>query len=110
VITRIAKLAKECQDCVRLFNSGNVWQFRRFWQSDVTFGHCKPCGIAIPSAYMPKDFVCAVCDLPERKCQCERYCVLCQSLHEVRLCEDGQYYCQPCREACDLEAQYQAKE
>jgi hypothetical protein len=26
------------------------------------------------------------------------------------LCEDGQYYCQPCREACDLEAQYQAKE
>ena len=72
--------------------------------------HCKPRGIAVLSAHMPKDFVCAVCDLPERKCQCERYCVLCQSLHEVRLCEDGQYYCQPCREACDLEAQYQAKE
>jgi hypothetical protein len=26
------------------------------------------------------------------------------------LCEDGQYYCQPCREACDLEAQYHARE
>ena len=52
LIARIATIAKECQHCVRLFNSGNVWQFRRFWQSDVTFGHCKPSGIAILSAYI----------------------------------------------------------
>jgi hypothetical protein len=51
------------------------------------------------------EFICAVCDLPEKRCQCEKYCILCQSTFGARLCEDGQYYCLPCREACDLQAQ-----
>jgi hypothetical protein len=25
--------------------------------------------------------------------------------HQVRLCQDGAYYCLECREACDLQAQ-----
>ncbi|HKF20991.1 MAG TPA: hypothetical protein VKE93_05450 [Candidatus Angelobacter sp.] len=44
--------------------------------------------------------------MPEKRCECVRYCCLCQSPFEVRLCEDGLYYCHPCREACDLEAQF----
>jgi hypothetical protein len=55
---------------------------------------------------MPKLFQCAVCDLPERRCECDRFCGLCQSLDDVRLCEDGLFYCRPCRESCDLQAQY----
>ena len=54
---------------------------------------------------MAERFVCAICDLPEEKCQCDRYCCLCQGGHNVRLCNDGQYYCLDCREACDLQAQ-----
>jgi hypothetical protein len=56
---------------------------------------------------MPKEFICSVCDLTEKHCDCVRYCCLCQSPFDARLCEDGHYYCQPCREACDMEAQYQ---
>jgi len=55
---------------------------------------------------MAQDFICAVCEMPEKKCECEKYCVHCLGRYSVRLCEDGQYYCQPCREACDLQAQY----
>jgi len=58
---------------------------------------------------MAKEFICGICDLPERTCICNKYCCLCQSLFEVRLCEDGIYYCRPCREACDLQAQYAAR-
>ena len=58
---------------------------------------------------MKKEFQCSVCDMPERQCVCTRYCCLCQSLFDARLCEDGLYYCSPCREACDLEAQYTSK-
>lgn len=58
---------------------------------------------------MPKEFLCAICDQPEWRCECTRYCCLCQSPYEVRLCEDGQYYCSPCRESCDLEAQVESK-
>jgi hypothetical protein len=54
---------------------------------------------------MPKEFICVVCDMAEKRCDCVRYCCLCQSPYEVRLCEDGHYYCRPCREACDMEAQ-----
>lgn len=32
---------------------------------------------------------------------CEKYCVLCQSVIDIRLCEDGLLYCEPCRTACD---------
>jgi hypothetical protein len=38
--------------------------------------------------------------MTEDRCDCERYCCLCQSLTEIRLCEDSLYYCKPCREAC----------
>jgi len=31
---------------------------------------------------------------------------LCQGYENVRLCEDGNYYCLPCRESCDFQAQY----
>jgi len=55
---------------------------------------------------MAQDFICAICDLTEKRCQCEKYCCLCQTQYEVRLCEDGSYYCSPCRESCDLQAQY----
>ncbi len=57
---------------------------------------------------MAKEYLCNVCDMVEKMCQCNKYCWLCQSLHDVRLCEDGQYYCQPCRESCDLQAQYKS--
>ncbi len=50
-------------------------------------------------------FICAQCDQEERRCECERFCILCQGWDNVRLCADGQYYCLTCREACDLQAQ-----
>lgn len=59
---------------------------------------------------MAKEFVCMVCEQTERGCSCNKYCGLCQSFYEVRLCEDGMYYCRPCREACDLQAQYKMAE
>jgi len=54
---------------------------------------------------MSDAFRCAVCDLIEEHCHCDRYCCLCQGEHQVRLCADSQYYCLECREACDLRAQ-----
>ena len=50
---------------------------------------------------MPKDFVCVLCEQTERRCSCIKYCWLCRAQFDVRLCEDGQYYCLECREACD---------
>ena len=47
------------------------------------------------------EFRCAQCDLPENRCQCQKYCCLCQSMEGVRLVGDGLYYCRDCREACD---------
>jgi hypothetical protein len=46
--------------------------------------------------------VCAQCDQPEEKCGCEKYCTYCQSQADIRLCEDGLYYCPDCREACEV--------
>jgi hypothetical protein len=40
------------------------------------------------------------CEMNEEKCYCEKYCCSCQSQLDVRLVEDGLYYCAPCREAC----------
>jgi hypothetical protein len=47
------------------------------------------------------------CNQPENRCRCDcqRFCVLCQGEHQVRLVKDGNYYCLDCREACDYEAQ-----
>ena len=53
---------------------------------------------------------CSQFDQPERQCDCEKFCCLCQSMIDIKLCHDGLYYCQPCREACDYkEANPQAK-
>jgi hypothetical protein len=52
---------------------------------------------------MATEIVCAQCDKPEWQCQCERYCGLCKSWDNVNLCTDGQYYCDSCREACELD-------
>jgi sulfur transfer complex TusBCD TusB component (DsrH family) len=41
------------------------------------------------------------CEMNEERCECEKYCCNCQSQIDVRLCQDGLYYCVPCREACD---------
>jgi hypothetical protein len=48
----------------------------------------------------PRKYRCMQCEMTEDRCDCEKYCCLCQSLMEVRLCEDGLYYCKPCRDAC----------
>ena len=51
---------------------------------------------------MPGPVVCSACEKPERQCNCDRYCWLCKGQYGIRLCEDGQYYCPDCREACDI--------
>ena len=76
------------------------------------FEHERPIACARESRYSPamaKEFICSICEQSERACTCNKYCMLCQSLYEVRLCEDGAYYCRPCREACDLQAQVGGK-
>jgi hypothetical protein len=52
-----------------------------------------------------KVFQCIICEQPEDKCTCIKYCALCRSDYKVRLAEDGQYYCPDCREACDYKTQ-----
>jgi len=54
-----------------------------------------------------KEFRCLVCNRDERECNCIRYCALCHAEYELRLTEDGQYYCRDCREACDYKTQDQ---
>ena len=54
---------------------------------------------------MAETYRCTLCDQEESRCQCDKYCFMCQGGHDVRLCQDGMYYCQECREACDLQAQ-----
>ena len=56
-------------------------------------------------ASMAERYRCAVCEMEESRCECDKYCCLCQGQDNVRLCADGQYYCAACREACDMEAQ-----
>lgn len=55
---------------------------------------------------MAEAFHCMQCDQTEEKCDCDRYCGMCQGGHDVRLCKDGLYYCLECRESCDMQAQY----
>jgi hypothetical protein len=54
---------------------------------------------------MADKFICIQCEKDESHCECEKYCTFCQGLNHVRLCSDGCYYCQECREASDLVAQ-----
>ena len=44
---------------------------------------------------------CANCEKAEEQCDCEKFCVLCQSQLDIRICQDGPMYCEPCRNACD---------
>ena len=43
-----------------------------------------------------------MCDMPEERCTCEKYCTICKGQHNVRMGADGLYYCPDCREACDV--------
>lgn len=66
-------------------------------------------GVSLYPPLMAKEYVCYQCEAPEARCKCIRYCCLCHAQFDVRLCEDGLYYCSPCRESCDLRAQYKEK-
>lgn len=46
-------------------------------------------------------YKCAQCELVESSCECEKFCCLCQSVVDIRLCNDGLLYCEPCRTACE---------
>jgi hypothetical protein len=50
-------------------------------------------------------FICVMCDKPEADCLCMKYCTICKSDENVRLCADGCYYCGVCREVCDFQAE-----
>ncbi len=54
---------------------------------------------------MADPFKCFQCEKEEARCKCDRFCTLCQGEYNVRLCQDGMYYCIDCREACDFQAQ-----
>lgn len=56
--------------------------------------------LGMRSAASGKQFLCMQCEMTEEKCACEKYCAFCQSQIDVRLSEDGLFYCAPCREAC----------
>jgi hypothetical protein len=45
--------------------------------------------------------ICAQCERSEASCWCEKFCALCQSQLDVRLCTDGLLYCEACRTACE---------
>ena len=59
---------------------------------------------------MPMHYLCTVCSATEEECQCPRFCILCKSDSNVRLCDDGCYYCGDCREICGytVEERYRA--
>jgi hypothetical protein len=57
---------------------------------------------------MAEIFTCMQCEKVEERCDCEKYCCLCQGSTGVRLCGDGLYYCLGCREACGHKAQGEA--
>lgn len=56
----------------------------------------------VPEAITMSVFVCSACGLNESKCQCDHFCILCRADHNVRLCQDGCYYCAECREVCEF--------
>ena len=49
----------------------------------------------------PGKYRCAQCEQPESSCECEKFCCLCQSVIDIRVCNDGLMYCEPCRTACE---------
>ena len=52
-------------------------------------------------AASPVRYRCAQCEQPENSCECEKFCCLCQSVIDIRICSDGLMYCEPCRTACE---------
>ncbi len=48
-------------------------------------------------------FRCAQCEKAEDTCECDKFCCLCQSQLDIRICKDGLMYCEPCRSACDYQ-------
>jgi hypothetical protein len=75
--------------------------------TDYPEGHLPCLGGRRYALFMPttadakKKYRCFLCDATEQNCQCDRYCCLCQSMMEIHLGQDGLYYCQSCREACE---------
>jgi hypothetical protein len=51
------------------------------------------------------EFKCLVCNQPENRCTCIKYCAVCKTDYRLRLTEDGQFYCADCREACGYKTQ-----
>ena len=49
----------------------------------------------------PAKYKCAQCEQFESSCECEKFCCLCQAVVDIRLCNDGLLYCEPCRTACE---------
>jgi len=56
-------------------------------------------------AGMAEPYKCFTCEKEESRCNCQKYCSLCMGEFDVRLVNDGMYYCRDCREACDFQAQ-----
>lgn len=54
---------------------------------------------------MAERYLCIACERDERDCECHKYCAICQGENDCRLWQDGQYYCQECREVCDYQPQ-----
>ena len=50
-------------------------------------------------------YLCNMCSHEETDCRCVKYCMVCKSDEDPRLCTDGCYYCADCREACEYRTQ-----
>jgi hypothetical protein len=53
-------------------------------------------------AALMADYHCQLCDRTEKRCECYKYCCMCYGEYKVRMGEDGLYYCEACREACEI--------
>jgi len=77
--------------------------------TDVTNGTFPADFLALKCVYMATPGKaknrCMQCEMPEDRCECEKFCVLCQSQIDVRICTDGLMYCPACREACDYKVE-----
>ncbi len=51
---------------------------------------------------MSAETLCAQCDRHEWKCDCDRFCWMCNGQDNIKMGEDGRFYCPDCREACDV--------
>ena len=79
------------------------------WRKSVVFGYqwhvprvAVNCYIAGMSAGTSRAKCrCAQCEMPEAQCECDKFCCLCQSQLDIRICQDGLMYCEPCRAASD---------